>query len=51
LGASPVPLQGVTTTVSGTVSPSGGGTPMAVMNPYLAVNFSIALEGIFPPHD
>lgn len=51
LGASPVPLQGVTTTVSGTVSPSGGGTPMAVMNPFLAVNFSIALEGIFPPRD
>lgn len=51
LGASPVPAQGLTTTVSGTVSPSGGGAPMAVMNPFLAVNFSIALEGIFPPRD
>lgn len=51
LGGSPVPAQGLTTTVSGTVSPSGGGAPMAVMNPFLAVNFSIALEGIFPPRD
>jgi len=48
LGASPVPLKGVNTTVSGTVSPAGGGTPMAIMNPFLAINFSIALQGIFP---
>lgn len=47
-GASPVPLQGVTTTVSGTLSPTGGSTPMAIMNPFLAINFSIALEGLFP---
>ena len=48
LGASPVPLQGVTTTVSGTVAPTGGSTPMAIMNPFLAINFSIALQGYFP---
>jgi len=48
MGASPVTLQGVTTTVSGTVAPTGGNTPMAIMNPFLAINFSIALEGLFP---
>ncbi|MFW9268903.1 phage tail protein [Pseudomonas sp. NR3] len=47
-GASPVPLQGVSTTVSGTVSPTGGNMPMAIMNPFLAINFSIALQGYFP---
>lgn len=48
IGASPVPLQGVSTTVSGTVSSTGNGLPMAVMNPFLAINFSIALNGLFP---
>ncbi|SFX96706.1 Microcystin-dependent protein [Pseudomonas sp. NFACC49-2] len=48
IGASPVPLQGVSTTVSGTVSPAGAGLPLPIMNPFLAINFSIALEGIFP---
>ncbi len=48
IGASPVPLQGVTTTVSGTVAPTGGSTPMPIMNPFLAINFSIALQGYFP---
>ncbi|MCI0993897.1 phage tail protein [Pseudomonas corrugata] len=48
LGASPVPLKGVTTTVSGTVAPTGNGLPMAIMNPFLVINFSIALNGLFP---
>ncbi|MBT2340732.1 MULTISPECIES: phage tail protein [Pseudomonas] len=48
IGASPVPLKGVTTTVSGTVAPTGNGLPMAIMNPFLAINFSIALNGLFP---
>lgn len=48
LGASPVTLQGVSTTVSGTVAPAGNGLPMAIMNPFLAINFSIALNGLFP---
>ena len=48
IGGSPVPLKGVSTTVSGTISPTGGNTPMAVMNPFLAINFSIALQGYFP---
>jgi microcystin-dependent protein len=38
----------VTTTVSGTVAPTGNGLPMAIMNPVLAINFSIALQGYFP---
>lgn len=48
LGASPVPLKGAQTTISGTISPAGNGLAMAIMNPYLALNFSVALEGIFP---
>ncbi|MCP1453585.1 MULTISPECIES: phage tail protein [Pseudomonas] len=48
IGASPVPLQGVTTAVSGSVSATGNGMPMEVMNPFLAINFSIALQGYFP---
>ena len=48
IGASPVPLKGVTTTVSGTVAPTGNGLPMAIMNPFLAINFSVALNGLFP---
>jgi len=48
IGATPVPLQGVTTTVNGSVSATGNSMPMAVMNPFLAINFSIALNGIFP---
>ncbi len=59
---SPVILGGVTTTVtgSGTVSNSntGGGSPLTVpvvsqatisnMQPYLGLNYIIAMEGIFP---
>ncbi|MBH3386945.1 MULTISPECIES: phage tail protein [Pseudomonas] len=29
---------------------TGGSTPFAVRNPYLAVSFIIALQGIYPPH-
>ena len=48
-GANPVPLKGVSTTVtSPTIGPAGQGQPMATMNPFLAINFSIALNGIFP---
>lgn len=48
-GATPVALQGVSAAVSGgAISPAGQGQPMATMNPYLAINFSIALNGIFP---
>jgi len=39
-----------TGTVSGTITinPSGGTQPFSIINPYLAVTYLIALEGIFP---
>jgi len=30
------------------VAPTGNGLPMAIMNPFLVINFSIALNGLFP---
>jgi microcystin-dependent protein len=33
---------------AGAVGPTGGGQPFNNLQPYLAVNFIIALEGIFP---
>ena len=30
------------------VSPQGAGQPLSIRNPYLGVNFCIALQGIFP---
>ncbi|MGE7955737.1 phage tail protein [Pseudomonas sp. NPDC089530] len=47
-GTTPVPLKGVNTTITGTISPTGNGLPMAVMNPFLVINFSVALNGLFP---
>jgi microcystin-dependent protein len=32
-----------------TVAPSGGGQPHNNMQPYLTLNFCIALQGVFPP--
>lgn len=40
--ATPVPIAGV---VSGM---AGGSQPFAIRNPYLGINFVIALQGIFP---
>lgn len=37
-----------TATVTGTTDPAGSNQPFDVMNPYLVMNYSIALEGIFP---
>lgn len=34
--------------VSGTTDISGSGLPITVMNPYLVINYSIAVQGIFP---
>ncbi|MBV7511903.1 phage tail protein [Pseudomonas sp. PDM25] len=47
-GASAVPLKGVATTVTGEISSAGNGLPMDTMNPFLVLNFSIALNGLFP---
>lgn len=37
-----------TVQVGGMTSPTGSGLPFSVMNPYLVMNYSIALQGIFP---
>lgn len=34
--------------VSGTTGIAGSATPISIMNPYLVVNYSIAIYGIFP---
>ncbi len=36
-------------TVSGDTGVTGNNSPVDIMNPYLAMNYSIALQGIFPP--
>jgi len=55
---SPVALGGVTTTVAGTTGSTGAGQPLAapvqtqalasIMQPYMGLNYIIAMEGIFP---
>ena len=39
----------VVTMDPGTISPAGGGLPHNNMQPYLTLNFNIALQGVFPP--
>ncbi|MCU0434824.1 MAG: tail fiber protein [Bacteroidia bacterium] len=34
--------------VTGTTDPTGTGTPFSIVNPYQVLNYSIAMEGIFP---
>ena len=34
--------------VSGTTDIAGGSQPFSILNPYLCMNYSIAIEGIFP---
>lgn len=46
-GATPNVFTGGTT-VSGTTDISGASLPISIMNPYLVINYSIALQGIFP---
>ena len=50
LGATPVTQKGITSSLSGgvTIAATGNGQPLSVLNPFLVVNFSIALLGIFP---
>jgi microcystin-dependent protein len=36
------------TTITGTTDIAGGGMPFSIANPYLVLNYSIALEGIYP---
>jgi microcystin-dependent protein len=35
----------------GMLAPSGGGLPHNNMQPYLVLNFCIALQGVFPPRN
>lgn len=34
--------------VSGSTAPAGGSQPFSIMNPYLVINYCIALQGVFP---
>ena len=36
------------TQISGTTDITGGSLPFNIMNPYLTINYSIAIYGIFP---
>lgn len=42
----PVDVGG--TSITGQLNPTGGNVPVSVMNPFLAINFCIAITGIFP---
>ncbi|MDO1530352.1 tail fiber protein [Fulvimonas sp. R45] len=46
---SPVKMGGVSGSVQ--VGMAGSNLPFSLLNPYLVLNFCIALEGIFPPRD
>jgi microcystin-dependent protein len=47
-GVNPVPLKGVTNTLSGETASAGQSQAVGIVNPYLAINFSIALTGLYP---
>lgn len=51
LAPSPVSVSGSFFNTGTVVSTSGSGLPYAVLNPYLAVNFVIALIGLYPTRD
>ena len=37
--------------MSGNLDPAGGSAPISITNPFLAINFCIAIEGLYPPHN
>ena len=45
----PIAMGGVSSSVQ--VDAAGGNLPFNLMNPYLALNFCVALQGIFPPRN
>lgn len=49
-GSDPITQQGVSTTMSGSVAigMAGASLPFSGLNPLLVVNFSLAMQGIFP---
>jgi microcystin-dependent protein len=40
--------NGSTKAIGGTTDIAGGSQPISIMNPYLGINYCIAMEGIFP---
>jgi microcystin-dependent protein len=40
--------NGTPAIIAGTTDVSGSGIPFSILNPYLCMNYSIAVEGIFP---
>ena len=40
--------NGSTRAIGGTTDMAGGNQPIDIMNPYLGINYCIAMEGIFP---
>jgi microcystin-dependent protein len=36
---------------AGAIQPTGGGQPHPNLQPYLVLNFVIALQGIYPPRN
>ena len=50
IGISQYQAPGALTNLSpNSVTPAGGGLPHNNLQPYLAMNFNIALQGVFPP--
>ena len=49
----PVAMGGVNFggSVAVTVDNTGGGIPISILNPVLALNFCIAIQGLWPPRD
>lgn len=46
-GATPNVYMG-SSEISGTTALTGSGLPFSILNPYLAINYSIAINGLFP---
>ncbi len=47
-----LPVQGMQIEVNGgQITPAGGNQPLPIMQPYLGMNYCIALEGVYPSRD
>jgi microcystin-dependent protein len=45
---SPVAMGGTSINTNAMVGPAGNSQPLGLMNPFLAINFCIAVNGLFP---
>jgi microcystin-dependent protein len=45
----PVTMGGTSINTNAMVGPAGNSQPLDIMNPFLAINFCIAVNGLFPP--